>query len=474
MSSDKLRTEHDLLGSREIPAEVLYGIHTVRALENFSIAQRTCHTELIQAFARVKQACATTIHELNAWSLDSAAFAAISKACDEIAQGEHADAFPTDALQGGAGTSLNMNVNEVIANRALVLLGKAPGDYELVDPIREINRFQSTNDTYPTAAKLAAISLIAILSDKLASLQEAFQGAAERFKSVIKVGRTQYQDAVFTTLGAEMACYAEVLGRDRARIHQCVERLSTVNLGGTAIGTGCGAPQNYIQNVVATLQKQTGFAFTPAKNLMDATQNCDSFVETSSMLKTCASNLIKMCTDLRLLSSGPKAGLSEISLPPRQAGSSIMPGKVNPVVPEAVTQAAIAVIANDMAITQASSLGSLELNPFVPLMTESLLTSIKYLTQACPMLEQLCVRGIMANESQCLTHSEQSTALATALSEHLGYKEISNYLLAANSADQTLSEYLLEHKLVSADFLAQVTSPESVLRLGSPINSNSD
>lgn len=396
-----MRVEHDLLGEREVPAEALYGIHTVRALENFPLAGRPVHPELVSAYGTVKLACALTNRSLGAWGDDPAKAAAIEQACREMAEGKLTEHVVVDLLQGGAGTSTNMNVNEVLANRALQLLGEPLGRYSRVSPLDDLNLHQSTNDTYPTALRLAAILLLHQLEDRVVALQEAFQALEQKFAHVVKVARTELQDAVLTTLGREMSAYAEALSRDRWRIYKCEERLRVVNLGGTAVGTGLAAPRQYIFRVVDTLRELTGIGFARAENLVEATQNADVFVEVSGILKACAANLLKIAGDLRLLSSGPDAGLGEIRLPQRQAGSSIMPGKVNPVIPEAVSQAALLVMSHDQALTAAAAAGSLELNPFLPLIAACLLDSLKLLSGSCDILRRCCVEGIEADEERC-------------------------------------------------------------------------
>ena len=334
------------------------------------------HAELARAFGVVKLACARTNRALGVWDGDDAKADAIERACRELADGQLDEHIVVDRLQGGAGTSTNMNVNEVLANRALQILGEPLGDYERVSPLDDLNLHQSTNDTYPTALRLAAIELLHRLEEQIVALQEAFQAKEKEFAHVVKVGRTQYQDAVLTTLGREMGAYAEALNRDRWRIYKCEERLRVVNLGGTAIGTGFAAPRQYIFRVVDVLRELTSIGFARAENLTEATQNADVFVEVSGILKAYAATLLKISGDLRLLSSGPEAGLGEIRLPRRQAGSSIMPGKVNPVIPEAVSQAAMLVFGYDATIATAAGLGSLELNAFLPLVADCLLESL--------------------------------------------------------------------------------------------------
>jgi aspartate ammonia-lyase len=461
-----LRKESDLLGPRELPADALYGVHTLRALENFPLARRPVPPALIHAYAAVKLACAVTNHELGCW--DQTKAEAIFAACREMMEGQLDQHILVDALQGGAGTSTNMNVNEVLANRALLLLGEKPGRYDLVSPLDDLNLHQSTNDTYPTALKLAAIRLLHRLEERVVALQEAFQAKEKEFAHVVKVGRTEMQDAVLTTLGREMAAYAEAFNRDRWRIYKCEERLRVVNLGGTAIGTGLAAPRAYIFRATDLLREITNLGLARAENLIEATQNADVFVEVSGILKACATSLLKVSGDLRLLSSGPEAGLGEIHLPPRQAGSSIMPGKVNPVIPEAVSSAAMLVLGHDQTIALAAASGNLELNAFLPLIALCLLESEDLLAQSCEILRRLCVEGITADEARCRLHVESSTAAATALVPVLGYQGACRLVERALSAGKTIRETALAEGLLSAEQFDELTSPEAVCRLGSP------
>jgi aspartate ammonia-lyase len=461
------RIEKDLLGEREIPAGVLYGVQTLRGIENFTLSRRPVNAALIHAFGAVKLACARTNHGLGWW--DDAKAYAIEQACSEMMAGSLDEHILVDALQGGAGTSTNMNVNEVLANRALQLLNCPLGDYESVSPLEDINLHQSTNDTYPTALKVAAITLLRVLEREVVGLLEEFQNKEKAFAHVVKIGRTQLQDAVLVTLGREMSAYAEAFGRDRWRIYKCEERLRVMNLGGTAIGTGLAAPRQYIFQVIEHLRSITGLGVSRAENLIEATQNTDVFVEVSGILKACASNLLKVATDLRIMSSGPDAGFGEICLPPRQAGSSIMPGKVNPVIPEAVSQAAMTVMANDQAITFACSMGNLELNAFLPLIADALLGSLDLLTNACSMLRRLCVAGLEANEARCRQHVESSTASITALVDAIGYhaaQEIAEY---AKSSGKKIRSIVVERGLLSEEMFDELVSAENVTRLGSPL-----
>jgi len=459
------RTEKDLLGERRIPADALWGICTDRAVENFPVAHRPVNPALIHAYGAVKLACARTNHELRRW--DDATFDAIGRACAEMMEGKLDAHIRVDALQGGAGTSTNMNVNEVLANRALQLLGRKPGDYGTLSPLDDLNLHQSTNDTYPTALKVAAIGRLHDLEREVVGLLEAFQAREKAFAHVVKVGRTQLQDAVLTTLGREMSAYAEAFGRDRWRIYKCEERLRVVNLGGTAIGTGLAAPRQYIFRAVEHLRAITGFGLARAENLVEATQNADAFVEVSGILKALASNLLKVATDLRLLSSGPDGGIGEIRLPERQAGSSVMPGKVNPVIPEAVSQAAIAAIANDQALTTACSLGNLELNAFLPLIADALLRNLDLLTSACLIFRTRCVEGIEADEARCRRNVEAATATVTALVGKIGYEAAQDVAIEARKTGKTVKAIVLERGLLSETEFDHLTSAESVMRLGS-------
>ena len=468
VTASGLRTESDLLGERSLPEDCLYGIHTLRALENFPLSGRPVHGGLIRAYGQVKLAALRTIRGLGGWRETPERIEAMERAAAELSEGLLDAHIAVDALQGGAGTSLNMAVNEVIANRALVLLGEVPGRYDLISPLDDVNRYQSTNDTYPTALKLAAIKGIGRLEERLVRLQESFQAQEKRLEGVVKVGRTQFQDAVLTTLGREMAAYAEAINRDRWRVYKCVERLRVVNLGGTAIGTGLAAPRQYIFRVVDVLRELSGAGLARAENLVEATQNADVFVEVSGILKASAVNLIKISGDLRLLSSGPDAGFGEIRLPARQAGSSIMPGKVNPVIPEAATQAALMVCAHDQAIASAASMGSLELNPFLPLIADALLTSIDLLSNAVDILARHCVDGIEADAVRCRHTVEGATAVATALLPAIGYQAAGRVAAEAARTGRSIREIVTAHGLLDEDAFDALISPEAVCRLGSP------
>ncbi len=460
------RTEKDLLGEYQVPANALFGVHTARAIENFPLARRKVNPALIHAYGQVKLACTRTNRELG--FLQDTIAAALERACDELAEGLLDEHIVVDALQGGAGTSTNMNVNEVLANRALDILGKPRGDYVTISPLGHVNLHQSTNDTYPTALKVAAMRRLDVLEREVVGLQEAFQKKEKEFAHVVKVGRTQLQDAVLVTLGREMSAYAEAFARDRWRVYKCRERIRVINLGGTAVGTGLGAPRRYIFRVIEQLREITGLGLARAENMVEATQNTDAFVEVSGILKALASNLLKVATDLRLLSSGPVAGLGELHLPPRQAGSSIMPGKVNPVIPEAVSQAALVVFGNDQALTMACSLGNLELNAFMPLVADALLGSIDLLIGACDILRRLCVEELQADEVRCRAAVETATASVTALVERIGYTQAQEVAKSAAAQGKSVRQVVLEKGLLRPEEFDALISAERVTRLGSP------
>ena len=474
MSGTDYRVEEDLLGPLRLPQEALYGIHTARARENFFLAGRPVHPALVAAYGDVKLACCLTNRALGVWAGDPDKAEAIEQACREMAAGHLTPHVGVDLLQGGAGTSTNMNVNEVLANRALEILGKPHGTYTRISPLDDINRHQSTNDTFPTALRLAAIRLLRQLEERVVGLQEAFQAQERRFAHVVKVGRTEMQDAVLTTLGREMGAYAEAFSRDRWRIYKCEERLRTVNLGGTAIGTGLAAPRAFIFRAVDTLREVTGIGFARAENLVEATQNADIYVEVSGILRACATTLLKVSSDLRLLSSGPEAGFGEIRLPERQAGSSIMPGKVNPVIPEAVAQAAMLVMGHDVVLSQACASGSLELNPFLPLVAACLLESCDLLARSCHILGRHCVDGIEADEARCRQHVESSTATVTALLPVLGYEEACRVARGAKATGQSIRQSVLAAGRLTAEAFDELIGPEAVTRLGMPWTSDGE
>jgi aspartate ammonia-lyase len=444
------RLEHDLLGDYQVPINAYWGVHTARAVDNFPISGVPIghYRSLIRALAVVKQATAQANFELG--ELTAEINDAISKACQEVADGKFDSEFVVDAIQGGAGTSTNMNANEVIANRAIEILGGSKGDYSIVHPLNHVNMSQSTNDVYPTALKLALILEINELLKAMAHLQDAFHGKAVEFKDVIKMGRTQLQDAVPMTLGQEFATFARMTMEDIQRLQETIPLLREINLGGTAIGTGLNAPAGYAQKACSILSKLSGFDFVVAEDMVEATQDAGVFVMVSGVLKRIAVKLSKSSNDLRLLSSGPRAGLDEINLPPRQAGSSIMPGKVNPVIPEVVNQIAFAVIGNDVTVTMAAEAGQLQLNAFEPIMCRALMMSITQLRQGCYVLADACVSGITANVEKLRLSVEQSIGLVTVISPILGYENATIVAQKALADDTSVREVVLGLELMTA------------------------
>ncbi|SHL03249.1 aspartate ammonia-lyase [Desulforamulus aeronauticus] len=464
MNELSYRIEQDLIGPREIPVDAYFGIHTLRAAENFSISRQMVHPELIKAVAVVKQAAAETNMALG--NLDPVIGNAIFQAAAEVAEGRFADQFIIDALQGGAGTSTNMNVNEVIANRAIEILGGTKGDYSLVHPLNHVNMSQSTNDVYPTALRIASIRLLTHLSQACATLQGVLQEKEAQFAGVLKVGRTEMQDAVPVTLGQEFSAWAEAIARDRWRLYKVEERLRQVNLGGTAVGTGLNAERKYIYSVIERLRSLTGLGLARNENMIDGTQNADVFVEVSGLVKACAASLAKIAGDLRLLSSGPRAGLGEIRLPDLQAGSSIMPGKVNPVIPEMITQAAYQAMAQDLAITLAVQAGQLELNAFLPLITANLLPAMETLGKAMNVMAERCIRGIEAMPEQCLAHLHNSVGMITVITPHVGYDVAAELAKTALKTGLSVRTVILQAELFTEEELDQLLRPEVVTRPG--------
>lgn len=458
------RKEKDFLGEKDIPINALWGVHSARSLENFPLSNYKIHPEFIKAFGYVKKACALTIKDLKA--IEDSKIDAIISACDELIEGRLDGQIIVDPMQGGAGTSLNMNVNEVIANRALEFLGKEKGQYDIIDPIEDVNLYQSTNDVYPTTLKVASILLLRRLEKNVIALQESFEQKEKEFAHIVKVGRTQLMDAVLVTLGKEFSAYAEAIARDRWRIYKCEERLRVVNIGGTAVGTGISAPRKFIFGLIEHLRDLTGIGLARAENLVENTQNWDVFAEVSGILKAHATNLIKISNDLRLMNSGPKAGFGEIILPARQAGSSIMPGKVNPVIAEATAQIGIKVLGNDVIINQCVAMGQLELNQFAPMIAFSFLESLELLINTNKMLAQNCINGIKPQTENIQKLVDTSFATLTALLPRLGYKKVSEIAKEIENSDLTIREYILKNNLLSEEDFDYLTSPEAILALG--------
>ena len=460
METEQTRIEHDLLGDRAVPATAYFGVHTLRAVENFPITGNaiSIYPDLLRALACIKEAAARANNEIGL--LDKERTDAIVKACREICDGKLHDQFVVDVIQGGAGTSTNMNANEVIANLALEHLGHNRGEYQHLHPNEHVNMSQSTNDVYPTALKVATYFGIFELIDAMAVLRRAFEAKAEEFSDVLKMGRTQLQDAVPMTLGQEFSTYAVMLGEDEERLKEAALLICEINLGATAIGTGINAHPEYAALVCRRLSEITGIPLVTAPNLIEATQDCGAFVQLSGVLKRVAVKLSKVCNDLRLLASGPRAGLGEINLPPMQAGSSIMPGKVNPVIPEVVNQIAFEVIGNDVTVSFAAEAGQLQLNAFEPIIAHSLFKSVTHLRNGCLTLADRCVKGITANRERLRSSVENSIGVVTALNPYIGYANATQVAQEALTTGRSVSELVLEKKLLSKERLAEILQPE--------------
>ncbi len=456
------RTEHDLIGERQVPYQALYGVQTLRAVENFPITGHTIgsYPYLIEALACIKQSAARANAQLGL--LDEARLKVIETACDELRAGKHHHQFVVDTIQGGAGTSTNMNANEVIANRGLELLGKARGDYVHLHPLNHVNMSQSTNDVYPTAVKIALWFAVKQLISAMGELENEFAAKAEEFRDVLKIGRTQLQDAVPMTLGQEFSAYAVMLHEDQQRLQEALPLLCEINMGATAIGTGITAHPNYAALVCQHLSDVTGIALKTAPNLVEATQDAGVFVQVSGILKRVAVKLSKTCNDLRLLSSGPRAGFGEINLPPMQPGSSIMPGKVNPVIPEVVNQVAFEVIGNDVTVTMAAEAGQLQLNAFEPIISYSLFNSITHLRNACVTLAKRCVNGITANRDLLRQRVEHSIGLVTALNPYIGYENATKIASEALETGASVYALVLSRGLLSKAELDDILKPENM------------
>lgn len=461
--SGKTRKEHDLLGERDVPAEVYYGIQTLRAAENFNITGISIshYQSLIEGLAMVKMAAARANFDLGL--LDKKIADAIEQACQEIIDGKWHTYFVVDGIQGGAGTSTNMNANEVIANRALEIMGYEKGQYQYCHPNNHVNLSQSTNDAYPTALKIAIYRSTQKLIDVLKDLVQAFRNKGSEFKNIIKIGRTQLQDAVPMTLGQEMDAYASTLEEEIERLQQNANLFLEVNMGGTAIGTGINTHPKYRERVIEHLRQVTGLPFKLAPNLVEATQDTGAFVMYSSALKRLAVKLSKIASDLRLLSSGPRAGLNEINLPKMQPGSSIMPGKVNPVIPEVVNQIAYKVIGNDLTITMAAEAGQLELNVMEPVIAQSLFENIEILKNGMITFKYRCVDGITANEERCREMVQKSISLITALNPVLGYETCTALAKEALESGKGVYELVLEKGLLPKDELDEYLKPENMI-----------
>lgn len=458
------RKESDLLGELQVPANAYYGVQTQRAIENFKISGQTLssYPEFIRALAWVKKGAAMTNHSFGL--LNDELYQNILLACEELATGKYDAEFPIDMIQGGAGTSVNMNANEVIANIVLEKMGKEKGDYTHCSPNDHINLSQSTNDAYPTAIKLALLQMNEKLVGKLASIVKAFRAKGEDFQDVIKMGRTQLQDAVPMTLGQEFEAFAATLEEDVERLNNNAKLFVEVNMGATAIGTGLNAPLGYAKKCAENLADITGYPIVSAPNLVEATPDTGSYVIYSSAMKRLAVKLSKICNDLRLLSSGPRAGLYEINLPPMQPGSSIMPGKVNPVIPEVVNQVCYKIIGNDLTVTFAAEAGQLQLNVMEPVLSHAIMENIQFLCNALDTLREKCVVGITANREVCLNMVKNSIGIVTALNPALGYKTSTAIAKEALETGKSVYDLVLEKNLLSEKELNDLLDPKNMLQ----------
>lgn len=453
----EFRVEKDSIGTKDVPENVYYGVQSLRAAENFHITGLNMHPEIINSLAYIKKAAAITNCE--AGLLDKRRTQAIVQACDEILEGKFREDFIVDPIQGGAGTSLNMNANEVIANRAIEILGGKKGDYSVVNPNDHVNCGQSTNDVIPTAGKMTSLRLLKKLKKQLLRLHSALEQKADEFDGVIKMGRTQLQDAVPIRLGQEFKAYSVAILRDLNRMDKAMDEMRTLNMGGTAVGTGLNADESYLRRIVPNLSEISGMDLVQAYDLIDATQNLDSFVAVSGAVKACAVTLSKIANDLRLMSSGPRAGFGEINLPAKQNGSSIMPGKVNPVIPEVVNQVAFNAIGNDMTITMAAEAGQLELNAFEPIIFYCMFQSIDTLGYAVETLVDNCIVGITANEERCRQLVENSVGIITAICPHVGYEKTADIAKKAINSNESVRSLILKENIMNEEELSRILDP---------------
>ena len=458
------RVEKDSIGTKDVPEGVYYGVQSLRAAENFHITGLSMHPEIINSPAYIKKAAAITNCEVGI--IDKKIANAIVKACDEILEGKFHKDFIVDPIQGGAGTSLNMNANEVIANRAIELLGGKKGDYSIVNPNDHVNCSQSTNDVIPTAGKMTSLRLLKNLKKELRRLYEALSKKADEFDHVIKMGRTQMQDAVPIRLGQEFKAYSVAVMRDINRMDKAMDEMRTLNMGGTAVGTGINADEAYLKRIVPNLVEISGMDFVQAFDLIDATQNLDPFVAVSGAIKACAVTLSKIANDFRLMSSGPRAGFGEINLPAKQNGSSIMPGKVNPVIPEVVNQVAFNVIGNDVTITMAAEAGQLELNAFEPIVFYCMFQSIDTMAYAVQTFVDNCVSGITANETRCRYLVENSVGVITAICPHVGYQKAADIAKQAIKTGESVRDLILKEGLLTEDELNEIMDPVNMTEPG--------
>ena len=455
------RTETDSIGTKQVPIDAYYGVQSLRGCENFQITGQHLRPEFIESLAQIKKACAICNREIG--QLEPALADAICQACDEIIAGQLQDQFICDPIQGGAGTTANMNANEVIANRSIEILGGTKGDYSIVHPNDHVNRAQSTNDVIPTAAKMTAAKLLLKAIDKAQSVHNALVEKSREFHDIIKMGRTQMQDAVPIRLGDEFGAYAQAIRRDLRRLDRVLKEMYQINLGGTAVGTALNAEPAYVQALAPTLSKVSGLPLKKAEDLIDGTQNLDSFAYVSAALKTCAISCSKMANDLRLMSSGPRCGFGEINLPPMQNGSSIMPGKVNPVIPEVMSQAAFCIVGNDVCITMAAEAGQLELNYAEPVLYHKLFESIVVLTGALDTMAVHCISGITANPDRCRELVENSVGVITAICPTVGYTLSADIAKEAIKTGSSVRSVLKSRGIFSDEEIEKLLDPLSMV-----------
>lgn len=462
-----MRTEKDVLGQLEINDDALYGVSSLRSVQNFTVSNESTSFEIIQELINIKKQAAITNLEIN--ELEQTKAHAIIDACDLLLSSEYIHHFIVPKYQGGAGTSTNMNVNEVIANKALELLDKPKGSYDIIHPINDINKHQSTNDVYPTAIKIVCIKKIRECSNAYSLLQQTMQEKETEFDDILKLGRTQYTDAVPLRVGQMFSAFASVFSRDRWRIYKTEERLRTINIGGTAIGTGLNAPLSYTFKMTEKLRESTNLGLSRAENMIDNTQNLDVFAEVSGLLKTAASSLIKISNDLRFLSSGPNGGIGEIIIPSKQVGSSIMPGKINPVILELVIMTSHKIISNDTLITSLVSSGTNELNPFLPMIGETLIESLSLLTNTVHMFNDKVCKDIKVNRKRTEDNVIKSTALITPLIEVIGYDKASEIIKISESKNQSIKKTLLDLKVFTTEEIESYLNPYNITKPGKVI-----
>ena len=459
-----MRKEHDFLGTMNVPDDVYYGVQTMRAVKNFHITGERLDPDFIKALATVKKAAA--LANMETGRLNALVGKALTRAADEIIEGRWLDQFPVDPIQGGAGTSINMNMNEVLCNRALEILGKPKGRYDIISPNNHANMAQSTNDVFPTSIKVCLAAKGKALSSTLRTLEFWLDEKADEFRDVLKMGRTHLQDAVPITLGQEMASYASAVRRARRRIEKSLDDAHVVNMGGTAVGTGLNAEPEYSKLAAAKLSELTGEMFVTARNMIDATNNTDVFAEVSGSMKSAALVLIKMANDIRLMASGPRCGLHELNVPPRQPGSSIMPGKVNPVIAEVLDQTCYQVIGNDLAITLGVENGQFELNVMEPVMAFNLFHSMDYLTNAVQTFVEYLLKDLQANTEGCRHWVDRSVGVITALLPHIGYEEAAMLAKEAYSTGRPVRDIILAHGILTKEQLDVILSPQEMTKPG--------